>query len=108
MWEDDSSRWMILFQQFWLSPTLYKLGKKHRNANALSRATQEDDPSVSTIQFSDKLKSTCSAQSQHVKLSKVMEVLKVGGDLQDSNINALAGIFPKSGFPKMIEGDNDM
>ena len=76
---------MIFLQQFDLTVT-YKPGKKHTNANALSRATQEDDPSIAAIQLSNKLEITRSAQAQDAELLRVLEVLEAGGNMQDPKI----------------------
>ena len=75
---------MIFLQQFDLTVT-YKQGKKHTNADTLSKASQHD-PSVTAIQPPDDLEITCSTQAQDVELLKNFEALEAGSDLQHLSV----------------------
>ena len=64
------SRWMVFLQQFVLE-IVYKSGKKHANADALSRTIQGEDPSlVAAVHPFGNLELTCLAQNQDAELAE--------------------------------------
>ena len=71
---------MLFLQQFDLQ-IVYRPGKQHSNADALSRPPLEDSP-VAAIQVDEPLAITSQVQDQDHLLAKVVELLTAGQPLQ--------------------------